>query len=218
MAKRTRSNGNTEPRRRRRSQGFRPMPGERWLAVPGYEGLYEVSDFGRVRSLDRRVINKLGREQLCRGTVLYTNMVGLRRQYHSVVLRNSGDAQRVTVHSLVLQAFVGPAPDGTECRHLDGNPDNNHLANLRWGTRSENILDTVRHGTQWQAAKTKCPRGHELKEPNLYSWPSWPGRRCKACERARCRLRNNPLAGDLQTISDRYYEEIMSSLAGAEMA
>jgi hypothetical protein len=51
------------------------------------------------------------------------------------------------VHRLVLRAFVGPCPDGQEVRHLDGNPANNNLANLAYGTRSENIADALRHGT-----------------------------------------------------------------------
>ena len=50
------------------------------------------------------------------------------------------------IHQLVLETFIGPCPKGMVCRHLDGNPQNNSLDNLRWGTLSENNLDTVRHG------------------------------------------------------------------------
>jgi hypothetical protein len=56
-------------------------------------------------------------------------------------------ARKYYVHRLVLEAFVGPCPDGMECRHLDGNPSNNRLDNLAWGTHSENERDKVRHGT-----------------------------------------------------------------------
>lgn len=59
----------------------------------------------------------------------------------------SGKSRRY-IHRLVLQAFVGPCPDGSECRHLDGNPRNNRLENLCWGTRKENTADSVRHGTK----------------------------------------------------------------------
>jgi len=52
------------------------------------------------------------------------------------------------VHRLILETFVGPCPSGMECRHLDGNPANNRLENLCWGTRSENARDTVKHGKQ----------------------------------------------------------------------
>jgi hypothetical protein len=51
------------------------------------------------------------------------------------------------VHQLILEAFVGPCPPGMECRHKDGNPTNNRLENLAWGTRTENIADRVAHGT-----------------------------------------------------------------------
>ena len=53
----------------------------------------------------------------------------------------------ILVHHLVLEAFVGPCPPGKECRHLDGNPSNNHVSNLTWGTRLENMQDKVKHGT-----------------------------------------------------------------------
>lgn len=51
------------------------------------------------------------------------------------------------IHRLVLLTFVGPCPDGMECRHLDGNPANNHLKNLQWGTKEENAQDRFAHGT-----------------------------------------------------------------------
>jgi HNH endonuclease len=72
------------------------------------------------------------------------------------------DDQRF-VHILVLEAFVGPCPEGLECRHLDGNPGNNRLDNLCWGTRKENYDDSVRHGTA-----SLRPGGH-LGEENLSS-------------------------------------------------
>lgn len=51
------------------------------------------------------------------------------------------------VHSLVLQSFAGDPPPGCECLHIDGNPANNRLENLRWGTRLENVRDSITHGT-----------------------------------------------------------------------
>ena len=53
------------------------------------------------------------------------------------------------VHRLILEAFVGPCPEGMECRHLDGDPGNNRLENLAWGTPEENHADSVRHGTAY---------------------------------------------------------------------
>lgn len=57
------------------------------------------------------------------------------------------DAKGRSVHSLVLEAFVGPRPEGLECRHLNGNPLDSRLENLRWGTKSENYADRHGHGT-----------------------------------------------------------------------
>lgn len=60
----------------------------------------------------------------------------------------TGDRRKLWVHHAVLLAYVGPRPDGQECRHLDGNPRHNHAANLAWGTRLENMRDKDRHGTE----------------------------------------------------------------------
>jgi hypothetical protein len=63
--------------------------------------------------------------------------------YHTVCL---GRKRQWYIHRLVLEVFVGPCPPGMQCRHLDGNPSNNCLENLAWGTRDENHADMVRHG------------------------------------------------------------------------
>lgn len=68
--------------------------------------------------------------------------------HHTVLLRVPGGLKRVMVHRAVLAAWVGPCPPGHQCRHLDGNPDNNSVANLCWGTAKENAEDRTRHGTE----------------------------------------------------------------------
>lgn len=110
---------------------------EQWKDVPGYEGLYQVSDKGRVRSLPRkgRLNEKILKPDIQRGG------------YERLLLCKDGEAKMFLVHGLVLEAFIGPAPARMECRHLDGTRDNNHLLNLRWGTRVENMADKIRHGT-----------------------------------------------------------------------
>lgn len=80
----------------------------------------------------------------------------------AVELWRDGKAHRVKVHLLVLSVFVGPRPEGLETRHLDGNPENNRVENLRYGTSSENSLDQVRHGTHPYASRTHCKNAHEF--------------------------------------------------------
>jgi hypothetical protein len=70
---------------------------------------------------------------------------GKSKKYKRVLLRNP-DKQRL-VHQLVLEAFAGPRPENCQVRHLDGDPSNNKLDNLAWGTKAENEADKIKHGT-----------------------------------------------------------------------
>jgi NUMOD4 motif/HNH endonuclease len=117
---------------------------ERWLPVVGWEDLYLVSDFGRVRSLPR--IDSAGRTRA--GRILSPNLSGVDRNYASVQLCRSGDQRRFKIHRMVLEAFVGPCPEGMECRHGPGGSLDNRLVNLSWGTHLDNIgPDRLRDGT-----------------------------------------------------------------------
>lgn len=164
---------------------------EQWKPVVGYEGLYEVSDHGRVRSLDRVNTGKDGRTRKFAGRIVGTSLDENGRP--RAVLRRDGKAVVRRVHRLVLEAFVGlPAPGEQAC-HWDDNPANNRLDNLRWGTRSDNALDSVRNGTHNMARKTECPQGHQYSEENTHTAAN--GRRtCRICSRAktaRWRARNS---------------------------
>ena len=112
---------------------------ERWLPIEGWEG-YEVSDRGRVRTW----------RKWCRfgGMMDQPRVMKLRKTklgYYMVMLTNKPRRKNAGVHRLVLDAFVGPCP-GKVCRHLDGNPSNNHISNLAWGTPKQNSEDMVHHG------------------------------------------------------------------------
>lgn len=126
-----------------------PHDTEIWKPVVGYEGLYEVSDQGRVRSLPRVVENK-GRWKRCKSRV-HGRMLDPTQDDSgrlSVMLSRDGKARRYKVHRIVLNTFVGPRPPGMECRHFpDRDQKNNRLTNLSWGTHIENELDKVVHGT-----------------------------------------------------------------------
>jgi hypothetical protein len=68
------------------------------------------------------------------------------RGYHYVCLRTDGAKKTFAVHRLVLEAFIGPCPEGKQVAHQDGNPRNNCVMNLRWASAKENIDDRRRHG------------------------------------------------------------------------
>lgn len=149
------------------------MSTETWKAVDGYEGTYEVSDLGNVRSVDRT--DSLGRSK--KGVTL-SLWIDPKGRAHANLR-----GKRYTVSRLVLNAFVGQCPDGLEACHNDGNPANNSLDNLRWGTRSSNTLDSVKHGTHHMARRTHCPKGHPLEEGNLVLWGLARGKRqCLTCQ------------------------------------
>ena len=102
---------------------------EEWRQIPGYEGLYDVSDFGRARSARDGHGTFIGR-------LLKPCMQ--RRGYYQFTLCNNGTRRTCTAHRLVMAAFVGPRPDGKEVNHKDGDKANNRLDNLEYVTPSEN--------------------------------------------------------------------------------
>lgn len=110
---------------------------ERWLPVVGWEGVYEVSDLGSVRSVDRVVRNWPHGERVVRGRQLKPNVRG--NGYAYVQLCSPGRKKRlVSIHRLVAAAFLG-TPSGTfHVNHLDGEKLNNQALNLEWCTPRQN--------------------------------------------------------------------------------
>lgn len=145
---------------------------EVWKPVVGYEGYYDVSDQGRVRSMPR---------PKTRGGIL-AQKIGKRGGYPVVSLVKLGRQRTVAVHKLLTETFLGSRPAGAEVRHLDGNPLNCKLINLAYGSKSENMWDSVNHGTHKNASKTHCPQGHEYAAENVIRIPSRPNARyCREC-------------------------------------
>lgn len=116
---------------------------ELWKPVVGYEGLYEVSDKGRVRALFESWNGRYKAGRIIKSIERPDKYISVNLYYP-----DSGQVGRTrTMHSLVLEAFVGPRPKGQDVRHLDGTKNNNVLLNLKWGTRKENMGDAIVHGT-----------------------------------------------------------------------
>lgn len=124
------------------------LENETWRDIKHYKGRYQVSNLGRIKSLarKRKVVRKSGshtarvKEIICKPWT--------RKNYLIVKLCKEGDEKSRSVHRLVLEAFVGPAPKNKEARHLNGLSKDNRLVNLKWGTAKENTLDKFKHGTQ----------------------------------------------------------------------
>ncbi|KKN55765.1 hypothetical protein LCGC14_0579140 [marine sediment metagenome] len=117
--------------------------------IPGFPNYFITKD-GRIWSIPRK--NSLGRKR--RGFWLKHAINN--HGYCNVVLTVDSCRHTCSVHRLVLETYVGPCPEGMECRHLDGIRTANRLDNLCWGTRSENAFDTIRHGTRVDTQGEKC--------------------------------------------------------------
>lgn len=129
---------------------------ERWLPVVGYEGCYEVSDLGRVRSIPRA---RSGGGWL-RGRIL-KQQPG-HKGYYSVRLCSNGVARTYEVHLLVAAAFLGPRPDHHVVCHGPAGRRDNSLVNLSYGTYVENAADMYRDGTVRTGARN--PRAKLTEE------------------------------------------------------
>lgn len=157
-----------------------------WKPCPGFP-FYEVSNDGRIRSIDRTITDAAGATRFFPGMELKPQT---QKGYPMLTLApNPGQRRRIGIHVLVCEAFHGPRPTGMQVRHLNGNPFDNRPENLAWGTPAENIADELRHGTHHQAAKTHCPQGHPYSGANVIT-EGPTHRRCRTCRLAQNAERN----------------------------
>ncbi|WP_296561978.1 NUMOD4 motif-containing HNH endonuclease [uncultured Acetobacterium sp.] len=128
------------------------MDREIWKDIPGFEKEYQASTLGRIKSLDRKVMSK----NWSTGQPFYRTVPErilkpgkfCQCGHLSVTLRKGTNG--IPVHQLVLRTFIGEAPSNMEVLHINGNPTDNRLLNLRYGTRTENILDVYYQGGRWR--------------------------------------------------------------------
>lgn len=122
---------------------------EEWRDIPGYEGAYQASTLGRVRSLNR-IVRNVGGTRAHKGRVLKQS--NHPNGYLSVVLCFGGKPTSKFVHALVIHAFLGAPSAGFQTCHNDGNPANNIISNLRYDTPQANHQDKRAHGTLLRGA------------------------------------------------------------------
>lgn len=108
---------------------------EEWRPIEGYEG-YFVSNTGKVKSTKRRPEGKLLKPNKKKDG-----------GHLRVCLYKDGKVWSVEIQTLVASAFIGPRPYKNVVRHMDGNPENNNLWNLKYGTHEDNFQDSLKHGT-----------------------------------------------------------------------
>lgn len=179
---------------------------EEWRDIPDWEGIYQVSNQGRVRSLDRQTLRKDGVIQSVRGRIIRQGRQ--RNGYRYVNLyRRDGAYKCVMTHRIVLSVFDRLPKEGEVTMHLDNNPENNALSNLSWGTQSENLRHVVVSGNHRNANKKGCDLGHLYGGAN--STPGMEGqarRKCRACASAASHVDRHPeMADKFAEIADAYY-------------
>lgn len=136
---------------------------EVWKDIKGYEGYYQVSNFGRVKTLDR-IVNNNGGLQLRKGKILKHSINQYRRNYHTVMLCVNCKSKRTYVHQLVAKAFpeiCGEWFEGCEIDHIDCNTQNNVATNLRVTDKKGNMNNPL--------TKINCSKGYTDERRKQYS-------------------------------------------------
>jgi NUMOD4 motif. len=128
---------------------------EQWRDIPGYEGSYQISSVGKIKSLGRSKRDGRNGFHLTKDTI--KNPVK-RGQYLAIALSKNGHKKTFNIHALVMTCFIGERQKGKEVCHNNGNPHDNRLENLRYGTKAENKQDMRLHGTYQEGEKHGCAK------------------------------------------------------------
>ena len=133
---------------------------EIWKDIAGYEGIYQVSSLGRVRSLDRTLLDKNNVEYKVKGKIRKISCTG--RGYQDIQLSKEGESKMFLVHRLVAETFLDNPENLPIVNHIDGNKSNNNIGNLEWVSNSDNINHAISTGLR----KTSDIETHIKKEGN----------------------------------------------------
>ncbi len=141
---------------------------EIWKDIKNYEGLYQISNFGNVKSLEKYRYN---------GKKYYTQKEKILKQqvdkngYKVIVLHRNKEIQAFKIHRLVAQAFIPNPKDKAEVNHIDGNKANNNIHNLEWVTTKENVHHAFKNHLVSQHNNTSVEQ-YSLDGTLLKKWNS----------------------------------------------
>lgn len=197
---------------------------EIWKPIPKWEGRYEVSSHGRVRSLPRMRPYGTGKPRPIPGKLLGDNGYGhLNAKGYRFVILCDGDSQpKFLIHRIVCDVFCGGLAEGQVVLHLNDDPSDNRSINVHPGSQADNISDCISKGRFNAGAanrmKTHCPRGHEYATWNLCGHGKPVKRACLSCHRAhgrvaRAKRRGEDVAEEFVRISHEIYESLKNENA-----
>ena len=128
---------------------------EIWKDIPGYEGKYQASTLGRIKSLERTIFT--GNQYGPFTYILKEHFLspGKHDKYGHLSVVLNDPRKTFSVHCLVMLAFMGPPEEGMVVCHKNGVPSDNRLSNLRYDTQSENVIDVFRQGRKWRSLSTE---------------------------------------------------------------
>lgn len=129
---------------------------ERWLPIKEYSGVYEVSDMGRVRSIDRSITTSNSETKFVHGKIIRVSKNP--HGYSVVKLSRNGTVKHYQVHRLVLLSFLGRENSKTVANHKNSNRNDNRLTNLEWVTQAQNMRHMVESGRSLKGEKNKSAK------------------------------------------------------------
>lgn len=144
------------------------MTKEIWKDIQGYEGLYQVSNFGKVKSLNRTIITYNGITRNMSEKILKPR---LHNGYYNVSLQKNNQTKYCTIHQLVANAFIPNPNNLSQVNHKDENKTNNHVDNLEWCTARYNI-NYGTHNERQALTKSKTVYQYSLDKILLNVWKS----------------------------------------------
>ena len=116
--------------------------------VIGFEGFYQISNLGNVRSIDRIVKSRWGTDKPIRSQLLAQSLDTNKKPYYKVVLSKNGNKTSFCIHRLVAEAFISNPENKKTVNHINGIKSDNSVSNLEWNTHSENVLHSYKNGLQ----------------------------------------------------------------------